>query len=91
MNLRVWGSAVGRPYYRCPGKNVIVTVALCLLFVLTGGAETCAAVEKKSSSPNSIAAKLAGDVAGKIHEASRHLDEIGKKDEPRRLDRKSVV
>jgi len=85
MNLKVSEKATGRSSVQSPESSVFVPAVFCLLFVLAGGAEAYAAAEKNADSSNSIAAKLAEDIAGKIQIVSNHLDDISKKDEIRQL------
>jgi phosphomannomutase/phosphoglucomutase len=80
MNLRVFVKTAGRP----SNSSVIVSAMFCLLCVVTGWTEAYAE-ENHADSPNYMTAKLAGDMAGKIQVAAKHLDVISKKGELRQL------
>lgn len=84
MNLKVFGKTAGRPSEYCPGNRVFVSAVCCLLFVAAGWVEVYAA-EKNEGTPNAMAAELARGIAGKIRSASKHLDDISKKDDLRQL------
>ena len=85
MSRGAWGNHEEHPSGRGQARHVLGPAAFCLLLALTAGVPANGEAEKNPVSPNSIAAKFAGEVAGRIKMASRHLEEISKKDDLRQL------
>src|SRR3990172_6173713 len=85
MNLKVLGKIRRNPSGQCAaGNGIFVFAMFCLLYAGAGWVEAHAA-EKNGGSPEAMAAKLAGEIAGKIQSASKHLGDISNNDGIRQL------